>query len=120
MLSPINACCSTRAAITYWAIISVLAWIGLGAIGLFWYPLHASSATTILFAMSAGCAANWARNHTWHCFFDAPLFLAGATAFLLRQLGVIQFSSFLVWLPLGLGIGTSFYLEWRLASRDRC
>jgi hypothetical protein len=87
--------------------------------GLFWYPLHASSASTILFAMSAGCLANWIRNHTCHCYFDGPLLFVAAAAFLLRQLRLIQFPSSLVWVPLGLGIGISFYLEWRLSVRCR-
>ena len=120
MLIPRNACCSSRTAIMHWTIVSLLAWIGLGVMGLFWYPLHATSATTILFAMSAGCVVNWARNRTCHCYFDGPLFFAGGAAFLSRQLGVIQFHSFVVWLPLGLGIAVSFYLEWRLASCRRC
>jgi hypothetical protein len=104
----------------YWAIASVLAWIGIGATGLLWYPLHWNSASTILFAMSVGCIANWRRNRTCHCYFDGPLFFAGAVAFLVRQLGMIQFPSSLVWLALGIGIGVSFYLEWRLASRGHC
>ncbi|MBV9502265.1 MAG: hypothetical protein JO138_23095 [Acidobacteriaceae bacterium] len=104
----------------FWAMVSVLAWLGLSAIGVFWYPLHASSASTILFAMSAGCLANWVRNRTCHCYFDGPLFFAGAAAFLLRQLSVVKFSSFMGWLPLGAAIAISFYLEWRFATRRRC
>lgn len=108
---------STPAAIVYWILVSLFGWLALSAIGLFWHPLHATSAITILFAMSAGCFANWIRNRTCHCYFDGPLLLAGGAAFLLRRLGVIRFPSFLVWLPLGLGVGISFYLEWRLASK---
>jgi hypothetical protein len=104
----------------YWAIISVFAWLGLSAIGLIWHPLHATSAITVLFAMSAGCVANGLRNRTCHCYFDGPLLFAGGAAFLLRQVGVVQFPSFLVWLLLALGIAISFYLEWRLTSGDRC
>jgi len=105
----------------YWVIASFgLAWIGLSAIGLIWYPLPATSAVTILFAMSAGCVANWVRNRTCHCYFDGPVLFAGALAFLLRQVGVVRFPSFLVWLLLTLGIAISFYLEWRLTSADRC
>jgi hypothetical protein len=116
-MSPRNLCRSSGAAIIYWVIASVLAWIGLSAIGLVWHPSHATSAITILFAMSAGCVANWARHRTCHCYFDGPLLFAAA--FLLRQLGVVRFPSFLVWVVLALGIAISFYLEWRLA-RDRC
>src|SRR5215831_8460465 len=115
-----NSCCSSPTAILYWAMASLFAWIGLSAIGLLWYPLHATSATTILFAMSVGCIANSIRHRTCHCYFDGPLFFAGAAAFLSRQLRVIEFPSFVVWLPLGLGIGVSFYLEWRFASRRLC
>jgi hypothetical protein len=119
-MPPRNLCRTSPAAIMYWAIVSVLAWVGLSAIGLVCQPLHATSAITILFAMSAACMANGLRNRTCHCYFDGPLLFAGAVAFLLRQLGVVQFPSFLVWLVLALGITISFYLEWRLTSRDRC
>ena len=115
-----NLCRTSGAAAMYWAIVSVLVWIGLSAIGLIWRPLHATSAITVLFAMSAGCVANWARYRTCHCYVDGPLFFAGAAAFFLRQLGVVQFPSFLVWLLLALGVAISFYLEWHLASGDRC
>src|SRR6266852_5610615 len=107
-------CRSSSAAITYWAIVSALTWLGLTAIGLIWYPLHPTSAITILFAMSAGCMANGVRNRTCRCYFDGPLLFAGAAAFLLRQVSVVQFSCSLVWFPLALGMAISFYLEWRL------
>src|SRR6516164_1218818 len=113
-MPPRNLCRTSRAAIMYWAIVSVFAWVGLSAIGLVWRPLHATSAITVLFAMSAACVANGLRNRTCHCYFDGPLLFAGAAAFLLRQIGVVQFPSSLVWLPLALGIALSFYLEWRL------
>jgi hypothetical protein len=72
-----------------------------------WYPLHANSASTILFASSAGCFANWARNQTYHCYFDGPLVLAGGAAFLLWQFSVIRFPIFVAWALLAVGIGTS-------------
>jgi hypothetical protein len=96
--------------------VSPFAWIVLGTIGHFWYPLHATSASTILFASSAGCFANWARNRTYHCYFDGPLLLAAGAAFLLWQISVIRFPIFVAWALLAAGIGISFYVERRLKS----
>ncbi len=57
-----GACCSSPAAMCYWLSASLVAWGVLSLIGIYWQPLHGSSATTILFAMAIGCAANWLRN----------------------------------------------------------
>jgi hypothetical protein len=56
--------------------VSVVAWGVLSLIGLYWFPLHALSAATILFAMAIGCVANWLRNRTLHCAITGPLFSA--------------------------------------------
>src|SRR5215471_4859989 len=83
---------------------TIFAWAILSLIGVIWRPLHASSAITILFAMSAGCFANWIRNHTYHCFIDGPLFLVAGALFLVRGFGFVQFPSWAVWLPLFIGV----------------
>jgi hypothetical protein len=88
-----------------------VAWITLSLIGLTWYRLHATSAITILFAMSAGCIANWIRNRTYHCFVDGPIFLIAGSTFLLRTLGIIQFPSSAIWVPLFTIVLISFWLE---------
>jgi hypothetical protein len=102
----------------YWLCVTICSWAILSLTGTTWQSLHATSAITILFAMSAGCFANWIRNRTYHCFIDGPLFLVAASLFLLRALGVVHFPSAAVWFPLFLGVSISFWLEWRI-SRQR-
>lgn len=115
MLNRRNACCSSPAAMRYWLVATLIAWAILSAIGLIWKPLHATSAITILLAMSTGCFANWARNRTYHCFIDGPLFLAAGALFLLEKLGVFHVHALTIWLPLLIGVTISFWLEWLLA-----
>ena len=79
-----QACCSSRASICYWLIISLVAWGVLNLIGIYWRALHASSAAVCLFAMAVGCLANWLRNRSFHCIITGPLFLVGGVMFLLR------------------------------------
>src|SRR5215470_15194779 len=117
MLDRKNACCSSPAAVRYWLCVTICSWVILSLIGTMWQPLHATSAITILFAMSAGCFANWVRNRTYHCFIDGPLFLAAGVLFLLRGLGVVHFASWAVWLPLLIGVSISFWLEWRISKQ---
>jgi hypothetical protein len=73
-----GACCSSPAAICYWLAASLIAWGVLSLIGIYWRPLHAQSAATILSAMAIGCAANWLGNRTLHCAITGPLFLIAA------------------------------------------
>ncbi|HKW98655.1 MAG TPA: hypothetical protein VJN43_13040 [Bryobacteraceae bacterium] len=117
MLARKSACCSSPGAILYWLCVTIVAWALLGLMGAIWEPLQAKSAITILFAMSAGCFANWIRNRTYHCLIDGPLFLVSGALFLLRRLGVVHFPSWAIWLPLCAGVCISFCLEWRMASR---
>src|SRR5215471_11008633 len=77
-----GACCSSPASICYWFAASLAAWGVLSLIGIYWHPLHASSATAILFAMAIGCAANWLRNRTFHCALSGPVLLIAAFLFL--------------------------------------
>ncbi len=60
-----GACCSSPAAMCYWLAASLIAWGVLSIMGVYWRPLHALSAATILFAMAIGCVANWLRNRTF-------------------------------------------------------
>src|SRR5215471_19075551 len=119
MLSRKNACCTSPAAAMFWFCATVVAWGILSLIGALWQPLHATSAITVLFAMSAGCFANWNRNRTYHCSIDGPLFLVGGGLFLLRTLGIVDFPSWVVWLPLLVGACISFCLEWRISRQSR-
>jgi len=110
------ACCSSPAAILYWFVASLIAWGALSLIGLYWRPLHGSSATTILFAMGIGCIANWVRNRTLHCVLTAPLFLIAAVASLLCDLNILHVNTILIWPVVLIGVGAAFLTEWRYAG----
>ncbi len=113
-----GACCSSPAAMCYWFVASLIAWGALGLIGLYWRPLHALSAATILFAIAIGCVANWLRNRTLHCAITGPLFLIAAVVFLFSDLGMTHVNSLLVWPFVLIGVGIAFLLEGRYAQRS--
>ena len=112
-----RACCSSPAAMCYWCAASLVAWGVLSLIGLYWHPLHALSAATILFARAIGCVANSLRNRTLHCAIAGPLFLIAAVVFLLSDVSMAHVNSLLVW-PFITGVGIAFLLEWRYAQRS--
>jgi hypothetical protein len=101
----------------YWCVVSLVAWGLLSLLGIVWYPLHATSAVTILFAAAIGCYANWIKNRTFHCSISAWIFLAGASVFLLTDIGVIQIEARYVWPFVAVGTVFSVILEWRHATR---
>ncbi len=117
MTTQSHACCSSPAAMGDWCSISVLAWGVLGFIGIYWRPLHASSATTVCLAVAIGCVANWFRNRTLHCAITGPLFLLAGIAFLLSDIRTIDVNSRLVWPIVAIVTGIAFLVEWRYAAR---
>ena len=108
-----GVCCSSPAAMCYWFAASLIAWGALSLIGIYWRPLHASSAATILFAMAIGCGANWFRNRTFHCAITGPLFLFAALVLLLFDVTRTHVNSVWVWPLVLIGVGIAFLLEWR-------
>jgi hypothetical protein len=112
-----GACCSSPASICYWFAASLVAWGVLSLVGVYWHPLHASSATTILLAMAIGCAANWLRNRTFHCAISGPVFLIAAFAFLPSDFTTFRVNIVWVWIFVLMGVGVAFLLEWRYAKR---
>ena len=112
-----GACCSSPASICYWSAASLVAWGVLSLIGIYWHPLHASSATTILFAMAIGCIANWLRNRTFHCAISGPVFLMAAFVFLWSDLTTFRVNIVWVWMFVLMGVGAAFLAEWRYAKR---
>lgn len=111
-----GACCSSPAAICYWFVTALIAWGALSLVGVYWHPLHASSAPTILFAMAIGCAANWLRNRTFHCGLTGPIFLIAAILFLLSDLKLTHVNEVLLWPFVVIGVCVAFLLEWRYAK----
>jgi hypothetical protein len=110
-------CCSSPTSMCYWCAISLVAWGLLSLLGIYWRPLRANSAATILLAAAIGCFANWFKNRTFHCGITAWIFLAGAALFLVTDLGTIQVEPRLVWPFIGAGTLFAFILEWRFAHR---
>jgi hypothetical protein len=80
-----DVCCSSRASICYWLVVSLAAWAVLVTIGTLWHPLHTTSAVTWLLAMAVGCFANALKNRTYHCVLTGPLFLIAAILLLLSD-----------------------------------
>lgn len=113
-----QACCSSPSSMFYWCAASLLAWGALGLVGIYWYPLHASSAVAICFAVAIGCAVNWFRNRTLHCAITGPIFLIAGTIFLLSDTTMLAVNSRFVWPTVAIGTGIAFLLEWLYASRS--
>jgi hypothetical protein len=104
---------------SYWFTASMLAWGLLSLMGMYWGPLDASSASTILLAAGIGCIANWLKNRTFHCGITAPLFLMGGIAFLLSDAQIVHIEPRFVWAFVLLGVGIAFLLEWKYARRSK-
>jgi hypothetical protein len=102
----------------YWFIVSLIAWGVLSLIGIYWRPLHASSASACLFAMGIGCLANWIRNRSLHCVITGPLFMISGVVFLLSGVRMIHVNTLWVWRFVLIGIGIAFLLEWLYAKRS--
>ena len=112
-----QACCSSPSAMGYWCSVSLVAWGVLSFIGNYWYPLHASSATTICFAVAIGCVVNWVRNRTLRCGITGPLFLIAGVLFLLSGMDVLAVSPRLIWTIVVISTGAAVLLEWRYSAR---
>jgi hypothetical protein len=102
----------------YWCVVSFVAWGALSVIGIWWYPLHSSSAATICLAVAIGCLVNWLRNCTLHCAFTGPLFLVAGAVFLLSAVGAFSITPGIVWAVLATLTGIAFVVEWRYTARS--
>jgi hypothetical protein len=100
----------------YWCSASLLAWGVLSLIGIYWYPLHSSSAATICLAVAIGCGVNWLRNRTLHCGITGPLFLIVGAVFLLSDMRIFTINPWMVWPIVVIVTGLSFLLEWRYTA----
>ena len=113
----VEACCSSPAAICYWFVVSLIAWGAIGLIGIYWHPLHETSAAALLFAAAIGCFANWFKNRSFHCGITGPLFLVAGLMFLLTDRTGAHFIDRWVWPAVAVGTSAAFLLEWRYAKR---
>jgi hypothetical protein len=115
---PVEACCTSPAAMCYWLTVALLAWGVLSLIGINWRPLHASPAAAFLFAMAIGCLANWLKNRSFHCAITGPLFLLAGVVFLLSDARMIGVDTVWIWPLVLIGTGIAFLLEWRYQVKE--
>jgi hypothetical protein len=108
-----TACCSSPKAVCYWLAISLVSWTILGLVGMYWHPLRALGAPTILLAVAIGCFANWIKNRTFHCGITGPLFLIVAVLLLLSETRIIHIGNAFMWPTVLVGSAIAFLLEWR-------
>lgn len=114
-----QTCCNSPSSICFWCSASLLAWGVLSLIGIYWYPLHASSATTVCLAIAIGCGVNWFRSRTLHCALTGPTFLIAGALFLLSGLGTLAVNSSFVWTIVAILTGIAFLFEWLHAARNK-
>ena len=118
-MTAVRLCCSSPTGVLIWCSISLLAWAVLSLFGLYWYPLHASSAATICLAVAFGCVANWIKSRTLHCAITGPLFTIAGTSFLLSEVHLFSIDPTMVWLIVAIVTGFSFLLEWYATRNQR-
>lgn len=117
LTSQVEACCTAPAAMCYWLNVSLIACGALSLMGIYWRPLRASSAATLLFGMAVGCLANWLRNRSFHCAITGPLFLLTGVLFLLSGMRTVSVNTLWIWPLVLMGTGIAFLLESRHAKR---
>jgi hypothetical protein len=112
-----RSCCTTPAAMFFWAAIFVLIYTAGLAIRSLWPPIEPFGDTAILVALGAACVINFGRNRTLHCGITGPLFVVGAIAAASIEAGVWQLDMSIVWGAVLLGVAIGFAMEWRMAGR---
>lgn len=117
-----RSCCTSPAAMFFWAAIFVLIYGAALILRTSWPALQPFADTTILVALSAACLANFGRNRTLHCGLTGPLFVLGAVAAALIEAGIWHFDMAIIWGVVLLGVGVAFLIEWRTVGHDssRC
>ena len=113
-----RSCCTTPAAICFWAAIFVLIYGAGLLLTSAWPALRPFGDTLILVALAAACVINFGRNRTLHCGITGPLFLLGAVAAALIEAGAWRFDMAIVWGLVLLGVGIAFAIEWRTVGRS--
>lgn len=112
-----QSCCTTPAAVGYWAVAFVLLY-GAGVIlGSLWPGFQPYGDALILTALAGACFINFGRHRTLHCGLTGPLFLLGALVVALIESGVWRIDSRVVWGIVLVGVGVAFIIEWRTVGQ---
>jgi hypothetical protein len=113
-----RSCCTSPAAMCFWAAMFVLIYGAALILRTSWPALQPFGDTAILVALGAACLANFGRNRTLHCGLTGPLFVLGAVAAALIEGGIWQLDTATIWGVVLLGVGVAFLIEWRTAGQD--
>jgi hypothetical protein len=112
-----RSCCTTRAAMLFWAVLFVLIYGAGLLVRSMWPPVQPFGDTSILIALAAACFINFARNRTLHCGLTGPLIMVAAVAAALIEAGAWQLDMAIVWVVVLFGVGIAFAVEWRTVGR---
>jgi hypothetical protein len=108
-----QGCCTTPSAMCFWTAAFVL-FYGAGLLlGTVWPPVRQYQDTVLLIALAAACFVNFHRNRTLHCRLTGPLFVVGAIAAWLAEVGIWRVDQSALWGSVLVGVGLAFLIEWR-------
>jgi len=108
-----RSCCTTPAAMCFWAAAFVLVYGAGLLLRSLWPALQSFGDTLLLLSLGAACFINFTRNRTLHCGITGPLFALGGLTAALIEGGVWHFDMTIVWGFVLIGVGTAFVIEWR-------
>lgn len=112
-------CCTTPGALCFSAaVFAVLYGLGL-LLPVFWPGLGAYQNVILLSALGLTCVTNFAKNRTVHCGLTGPLFLIAAAVLALGTAGILNVPQSIVWPFVLIGVGISFFVEWRVTQPAR-
>ena len=111
-----QSCCSTPAAMCFWATTFMLLYgIGLLA-GATWPWLQAFSNTYLLVALGSACLINFGRNRTLHCGITGPLLVGCAIAMSLIEAQTWRVDPNFLWGFALVSVGAALLFESRTTS----
>src|ERR687891_1091081 len=108
-----QSCCTTPAAMCYWAAAFLLVYGAGLLVKAVWPALGSYGDTMLLVALGVACFLNLRQNRTLHCSITGPLFLLGAVAAALIEAGIWTVDLSVVWGIVLVGVGLAFIIEWR-------
>lgn len=112
-----HSCCTTPAALCYWACAFALLYGGALLARAAWPPLEPYGATMLLAAIGGACVVNFRHNRTLHCAITGPLFLAAAVVAAFTETGAWRLDLSILWGIVLVGSAIAFLIEWRTVGR---
>lgn len=113
-----RSCCTTPAAIAFWAASFVIISGAALLLASVWPAGRVLGDTLILIALAVACFLNFWRNRTLHCGITGPMFLLGAVAAALIEVGAWRFEMAVVWALVLVGAGIALVIEWRTVGQN--